>query len=198
MEKGELKELAQQFIVENVMVDTLKPHPKNYRRHTAEQVEGLIERLKQHGWYKNVVVSSDGYILAGHGMVEAIRAMGLKEVPIYRFSKPHDDQLSLHLMVGDNEISRQAVDDTDELMELLNGLKMDGLLLGTGYDEHTMQVLAGDLGDAIPNIDGYENPDSALRIIIEFQTEEELQATLIKLGLPNENRVRFKSDEITV
>lgn len=54
-------------------ISSLKPHPKNYRQHPEDQLAHLVRSIKQNGVYKNIVVSSDMTILAGHGIAEACK-----------------------------------------------------------------------------------------------------------------------------
>ena len=57
--------------VELIELALLKPHPDNYHAHPDDQVEELAASLRQHGFYRTVVVARDLTILAGHGIVEA-------------------------------------------------------------------------------------------------------------------------------
>ena len=59
--------------IELVSIDQLKPHPRNYKTHTPEQIEHLIQSITEHGILRPVIVARDGTILAGHGIVEAVR-----------------------------------------------------------------------------------------------------------------------------
>ena len=90
--------------IEKVLVSGLKPHPKNYRKHPEDQIEHLTESIGEHGFYRNVVISKDGVILAGHGVVEAAKKMGLKEIPVVRLGVKSDDPRAIKVLVGDNEI----------------------------------------------------------------------------------------------
>jgi ParB-like chromosome segregation protein Spo0J len=63
-----VKEKAKKtFATEQASLTDLKPHPRNYRTHSDDQLKHLIQSIKEHGFYRNVVVIKDGTILAGHG-----------------------------------------------------------------------------------------------------------------------------------
>lgn len=65
-----------------VAVAELRPHPRNYNRHDAGQIERLRESLRKFGQVRSVVVQAQGtgwLIVAGHGLVEAARAEGLRD-----------------------------------------------------------------------------------------------------------------------
>ena len=129
--------------VEHVDPATLKPHPRNYHTHPPGQLEHIRASLRDSGHYRNVVVSSDGYILAGHGVVEATLLEELPTVPIYLVPHTHDSPEAIRIVVGDNEMARLAMSSDVELAKLLEELSEigPGELLGTGFDEASLAEL---------------------------------------------------------
>lgn len=122
---------------ELVAVGRLTPHPKNYRTHPEDQLAHIAQSIREHGFYRNVVVAEDDVILAGHGVVLAAERIGLNEVPVVRLPIPSDSPKALKLVAADNELGRFAIVDDRELSELLANIRevdIDGLL-GTGYDD---------------------------------------------------------------
>lgn len=131
--------------VELVALDTLKPHPRNYRRHPPEQLAHLRQSLREHGVYRNVVVAVDSTILAGHGVVEAALEEQLDAIAVVRLPILPDDPKALKLVAADNELPRLALDDDRALAQLLEEIRDDDDvgLYGTGYeDEDLAQLLA--------------------------------------------------------
>ena len=70
--------------VRQVAISGLRPHPRNYREHPEDQLEHIKASIVENGFYRNVVAARDGTILAGHGVVLAATAMGLRKVPVIR------------------------------------------------------------------------------------------------------------------
>jgi DNA modification methylase len=104
-----------------VAINSLHPHPRNYRAHPVQQVAAIAESLRLHGQYRNVVVqASTGYILAGHGVVEAARSLGWTKVQAVFLEV--DDAQALRLLVDDNELPRLALDDSALLANILGDL----------------------------------------------------------------------------
>jgi hypothetical protein len=136
------------YPVETVDVSSLTPHPKNYQTHPPDQMRHLVASIKEHGFYRNVVIAKDSTILAGHGVVEASKKLKLKSIPVIRMNVKFDDPAAIKVLAGDNEISNLADVDDKSLMELLNTLNDVSDLLGTGYDE---DALNGLLQKADPN-----------------------------------------------
>lgn len=135
-----MSETNSQFPTETVPVALLKPHPRNYRDHTPEQVGHIIESIRLHGFYRNIVVAQDSTILAGHGVVKAATKMGIVYVPVVRIPVAPDHPSALKLLAGDNEISRGADRDDRRLSEILREImgQADSGLLGTGFDEKSL------------------------------------------------------------
>jgi hypothetical protein len=126
-----------EYETEIVPIDQLSPHPRNYRDHPDDQIKHLIESIMQHGFYRNVVVARDGTILAGHGVVEAARAMELEAVPVVRLDIEPDDVRAMKVLTGDNEIGHLSHRDDRLLTEILREVRDndDSGLLGTGLDD---------------------------------------------------------------
>ena len=132
-----------QIEIKYVSVSELKPHPKNYRAHPDDQLEHIIQSIKDNGHYRNVVVAQDNIILAGHGVVKASSKMGLESIPVVQLDVPHDDPKAIKVLTGDNEIAHLGLVDDRLLTELLKEVKdydMNGLL-GTGYDDAMLASL---------------------------------------------------------
>jgi hypothetical protein len=160
-----------QHTPELVAIRLLKPHPRNYTVHPEDQLKHLGESIRANGVYRNVVTAKDNTILAGHGVVEACKLVGLKQV--LRVQLPLDpmSHAALKVLAADNEIAHlKEVDDRALSNLLLEVAPIDGLI-GTGYDEMMLANLiyttrpAGEIADfeaaqqlvasALP---GYEAP----------------------------------------
>jgi len=63
---------------------SLKPNPKNPRKHPPKQIEQLVQSLRRFGFRGALVVDEDGIILAGNALWEAAGRCGFDEVPVLR------------------------------------------------------------------------------------------------------------------
>lgn len=172
------------FCVETVRVAELKPHPRNYRHHPPDQLEHIVQSIRQHGLYRNVVIAREGTILAGHGVVLGCRQLGLEEIPVVRMDVEPDSPAALKLLAGDNEIGHLAEVDDATFTGILTELKDLGELLGTGYDDMMLQnllyvtrppdILQDADEDAIWREAGmpeYENGPIPVKLIISFRSD---------------------------
>lgn len=178
-----------------VSVDKLKPHSRNYRKHPADQLEHIKASITEHGFYRNVVATKSGVILAGHGVVEASKVLGLDKVPVIQLDIDPESPQALRILTGDNYLSHFAEDDDRLLTELLKEvLDSDEGLLGTGFDEMMLANLAmvtrteGELKDANAaaewvGLPDFEPKDKPLQLIISFVTEDQRAECVENLGL---------------
>jgi hypothetical protein len=141
-------------------VGELKPHPRNYKRHPREQLLHILESIRQHGVYRNVVVARDGTILAGHGVVEAARLGGISRLPVYRLPLDPASPAALKVLATDNELGKFADADDALLAGILREvLEQDPVgLLGTGFDDAAFAELARFVAEAPGGPEGEPAP----------------------------------------
>lgn len=171
-----------------VELDTLKAHPRNYKKHPQDQLDHLKASINENGIYRNVVVARGSVILAGHGIVEAARQLGIKRVPILSLDVDPEDPRALKVLAGDNEIANAGDVDDRALTELLKGvLDADMDLLGTGFDEQQLSALLFNTRPAHEVKDKnaanqwvgmpeYDEGGVPIRLVIHFKTEADRQA----------------------
>lgn len=178
--------LSENFKVEEIPISELKNHPRNYREHPDDQLKHLISSIQKNGIYKNIVISKDNTILAGHGVVKALKKMGFDKVPVIRLNFSSDDSEALKILVGDNEIGRLGEINDIELSNMLKQLRDKDVqdLLGTGYDELMLANLLmvsrasseiKDFNEAAEwvGMTDFERPRGAIDIVVNFRTEED-------------------------
>jgi DNA modification methylase len=135
----------------------LKPHPRNPHTHPKAQVAILAKIIQYQGWRSPIVVSKrSGLIVAGHGRLEAARALGLAAAPVNHQAFATEADEIAHL-VADNQIAELADMGEDGLKALLSemaGLNFDLELMG--FDAAALHALlngsTNDV-DAEPRID---------------------------------------------
>jgi len=178
---------------EIVKLDELESHPRNYRAHPQDQLDHIKASITEHGFYRNVVVSSDGVVLAGHGVVEASRQLGLEEVSAVVLDVHSEDPAALRVMTGDNAIGGLAADDDRALAEILKELSDVGDLLGTGFDKNMLATLAMvtrpaselagfDEAAEWANMPDYEPQEKKVLMMIQFDDEAARTEFCNKLG----------------
>lgn len=114
-----------------VDIDSLVQNPKNNNKHSKEQIERLAKLIKHHGFRNPLVISNrSGFVIAGHGRIEAAKLAGLKEVPVMR--QDFDNEASEYAyLTSDNAIASWSELDMSMVnTEMLNFPDLDIDLLG--------------------------------------------------------------------
>ena len=119
--------------VKMVNIDALKAHPMNPRVHPESAIDKLECSIKEFGWTNPILVSADGYILAGHARLKAAKQAGLKEVPVIHL--PLEGAKAEAYMIADNRLQEETSWDYEMLANNLNDIATKGLDVQiTGFD----------------------------------------------------------------
>lgn len=126
--------------VELVDVSELRPHPKNPRVHPDSALDKLVRSIQEFGWTNPILVSKDGYILAGHARLKAAEKAGIKKVPVIYLSL--EGEKAEAYMIADNKLQDETDWDYVKLTELLNELEDKGYEVeNTGFGKEEIEQL---------------------------------------------------------
>ena len=115
----------------------LKPYENNSRTHSKEQVDQIVNSIKEFGFTNPILIDEDGGIIAGHGRLEAATALGMEEVPTITLEGLTEDQKRAYV-IADNRLALNAGWDISALTEEVRALEVldfDLSLLGFDPDE---------------------------------------------------------------
>lgn len=128
---------------EIVDIKELKENPRNPNTHPKSQIELLAEIIKKTGWRAPITVSNlSGYIVKGHGRLQAAKLATFKHVPV-EYQNFKDEEEELAALLADNKIAELAVIDKEKLTELFKDFDFDDLEL-TGYSQDEYEDLIED------------------------------------------------------
>jgi DNA modification methylase len=143
----------------SVDVVDLIPHPRNPNKHDDKQIALLAKIIRGQGWRNPIVVSErSGFIISGHGRLEAAKMLNVEQVPVDLQAFENEADEYAHL-IADNRIAELAETDRGELADLIRELDGEIDLDLTGFDEPSLaelmgeSALDGDEVDAEPQID---------------------------------------------
>ena len=199
---------AKSFVAELVNTKDLKPHPRNYQQHPDYQLRHIMKSIETHGFYRNVVVTADNTILAGHGVVEAATRLGIDKIPVHKVDLDANDTRALQILTGDNEINNLAVVNDRMLTELLKEIMVQDQeigLTGTGFDEAQLASLvmitrpASEIKDKDEaaewlGMPEWEGSSKRLTVIVSFESEKDRKEFADILGYtctPTTNSIWF-------
>ena len=172
----------------------LVPHPQNPNKHSDKQIALLAKVIRHTGWRSPIVVSKkSGFIIAGHGRLEAAKLLDITHVPIEEQAFKNEADEFAHL-VADNrlaELSDLSSSETFDILQKLKDDKLDLEITGYTYDEFEAMLelskpldYSNDPGDPKGTVedkkDIYDN--TTLRQITLIYDEDEYDEVLGLIG----------------
>ena len=85
-------------------VDSLKPRSTNPRTHSKKQIGQIASAIRRFGFTNPMLVDDANGIVAGHGRVEAAKAVGLDQVPTVRLSAMSEAEIRAYV-IADNRLA---------------------------------------------------------------------------------------------
>lgn len=123
-----------------VEVQSIKPWHKNRNQHSSEQIERLANLIKYQGFRNPLVISNQtGFLIAGHGRLEAAKKLGMTQVPVVYQDFENDEQAYAY-MVSDNAIADWAELDLSSINSDLGDLGPDFNLEMLGIKDFMLDV----------------------------------------------------------
>jgi DNA modification methylase len=129
-------------------ISDLIPDPRNARTHPKRQIEQLKASIEEFGFTNPILTDPEGHIVAGHGRLQAARAMGFSEVPTIILSGLSETQKRA-LRIADNKIALNAGWDLEILQQELGELAsldvdIDATLTGFSTGEIDVIISSAD------------------------------------------------------
>lgn len=136
----------------DVAITLLKTPEHNSRIHPAKQIKEIRRCLRKWGQYKNVVIDENYVVLAGNGLVEAMRAEGIdtvNAVMMYGLSEKEKDKL----MLADNKTEGLGVDNLANIERIIRNLEGDFDI--PGFDDDILKSIDAASEEISQALDGY-------------------------------------------
>ena len=127
--------------VEYWPAERIKPHPKNARIHSPEQLDAIRKSIEAVGWTKPIIVDEKGEILAGHRAYQAALQMGETRFPVI-LRKGLTEAVKRAYRLADNKLASTSSWDDKLLKGELGALSKMGFDLAlTGFDPSEVEFL---------------------------------------------------------
>ena len=165
---GSIKEL------QSVEIAKIKPYKNNAKIHGKNQLKKLQESISEFGFLTPCLIDQDFNLIAGHGRVEAAKALGMKEVPCVYIENLNETQRRAYIL-ADNRLGELGEWDMDLVSQELQTLNDSGFnleLTGFTFDDITSD-----------DIDFSELDEEAEKIEQELPEEATIQqGQMFRLG----------------
>jgi DNA modification methylase len=127
-----------------VPLDAIIPDPANPRLHDERNLAAISASLQRFGQAEPIVTQAGTRrIIAGHGRLEAMRALGWNEADIVEL--PLDDTQAAALGIAMNRTGELASWDDNALTTILRSLEAQGALDATGFTADELDTLLKEL-----------------------------------------------------
>ncbi len=163
----------------------LHPPERNVRLHTEKQLKEFRRSVEMFGQIRPIVIDEKGTILAGNGLFEAMKSMGLADADCYVVEGLTEAQKK-KLMLADNRVFNLGVDDMEALDAFVQELKDD--LDIPGFEEDLLQAMVMEAEEATQALMEYGTLEPEQTQAIQ-QTHERYQA--------QEEAAAEKAEEVT-
>lgn len=120
--------------IEYVAIESLTSAPRRVRRSEAKQAARIERSIARHGICAPILVNGERQVVHGHGVLEAAKRFGLREVPIIaitHLTRSEERTLALAL----NRLGETGEWDEELLrLELAELIELDEDIISTGFE----------------------------------------------------------------
>lgn len=170
-------------------LDELKISEKNVRKHPQKQIEEMKRSLDSFGQYRPLVVASDGEILVGNGLYEALKLRGDETVDCIVLPEDTPTEYKRKLMLADNKLFTLGFDDVNNIDEIMKELSDFDI---AGFDEDVLTQLYTDMEDMSENMNeisgmGTVRPEriNEIKNVEQDRIENPPQPQIVDVNQPN-------------
>lgn len=125
---------------------------KNVRIHTEKQLQEYEKSVRMFGQIRPIVIDEKNIILAGRGLFDTLKRMGMETADCYQFDDLTENQKK-KLMIADNKIFSLGIENLDTLNEFL--IELQGDLDIPGFDEEILKQMVADADEVTEKLSEY-------------------------------------------
>jgi ParB-like chromosome segregation protein Spo0J len=132
-------------------ISELRPHPKNARVHSSDQVAQIAASIQTFG-FTHPIVTDGNLILAGHGRVAAAKSLKMETVPAVDVAG-WDPIKQRAFVIADNKIASNSTWDIDKLADEIAALSDSNFNIDTlGFSDNEISDLLAGIGDLLGDL----------------------------------------------
>ncbi|HGY7421803.1 TPA: ParB/Srx family N-terminal domain-containing protein [Escherichia coli] len=165
--------------IEYLPVGKLLRYAKNSRTHSDEQVEQLVNSIREFGFTNPVLIDENNELIAGHGRLAAAEILEMDKVPAIRLSNLSEKQKKAY-RIADNKLALNAGWDMQLLAEEVKELMDDDFDIDLlGFNDAELDEM---LSDEQPQEED-DNSSPVVRIKYLAIDKERIPATDMEIAL---------------
>src|ERR1700678_3785111 len=105
-----------------IKTNLINTYTGNSRTHSLEQIEQIVQSIKEFGFTNPILIDENNQIIAGHGRFEAAKILGIDILPCIVISHLSDAQKRAYV-IADNKLALNAGWDITKLQSEFEYLK---------------------------------------------------------------------------
>jgi len=114
-------------------VEDIIPYSKNAKEHPKQQIEQIINSIKEFGFNDPIAIDENNVVIEGHGRLMAIKKIGYNEVDCIRLEHLNEMQKKAYI-IAHNKLTLNSGFDLDILKLELDDIKLSDInILFTGF-----------------------------------------------------------------
>lgn len=169
--------------IEYLKISELLTYDRNARTHGEDQIQQLVNSIREYGFTNPVLIDENNVLIAGHGRTEAAKQIGMQEVPAIRLKNLSENQKKA-LRISDNQLALNAGWDFDLLAAEISDLQdVDFDIDLLGFDNEFLDDLLA--GNADDDLEGdQEEQEETMKVKVHKMTfgENEVEISAEELG----------------
>lgn len=124
--------------IERLPIESLTFDPANARKHSEANLSAIEQSLRLFGQRKPIVITSNNFIVAGNGTVEAASRMGITDLDVVRVPKDWTAEQITAFALADNRTAELAEWNPEVLASQLVELESFGFVFESfGFPKET-------------------------------------------------------------
>ena len=132
-----------------ISIDLIKNYSQNSRTHSDDQVQQVVNQIREYGFTNPILIDENNVIIAGHCRVEAAKRLALTQLPCVILAHLSETQKRAYV-IADNKLALNAGWDLEVLRAEFDLLRDDDFNIElTGF---TLDELCELLPDAEPEV----------------------------------------------
>ena len=133
--------------MQEVSLSLLKPYERNAKIHGEDQIQKLMDSIREFGFLSPCLVERGSYnLIAGHGRIEAAKRLGWEKVPCVFVEDISEAQRRAYILADNRltELGEWDMELVDDELHELNDMDFDVTVTGFDFEQEDIEVYEDD------------------------------------------------------
>lgn len=174
----ERKDKAPTINIKVLNINDIIPYPMN-PRDNVDAVYAVESSIEKFGYQQPIIVTKEHVVIAGHTRLKALKAMGVKEVPVIVSNLSAEDADAYRL--ADNKTGEIAQWNYEMLESELDRLKEQYDMGEFGFSDEDIEQGQDDMAEEMKKEADVPPPERQYKVVIDCKDEKDQKEILKKV-----------------